>query len=100
MAGIISDWPWIITPDYVNVVTITEGRYFPVHSPDKIWCRRDFPGPVGGYIEPSELPLAAAQRELHEETGFEARNGSIWDVIGSIAIAAQVSVIYGWPVKP
>ncbi|HEX9075469.1 MAG TPA: NUDIX hydrolase, partial [Anaerolineae bacterium] len=21
---IISDWPWVITPDYINVVTITD----------------------------------------------------------------------------
>ena len=28
--------------------------------------------PVGGYLEPGEAPLAAGQRELLEETGYEA----------------------------
>jgi ADP-ribose pyrophosphatase len=27
---------------------------------------------VGGYLDPGETPLAAAQRELLEETGYEA----------------------------
>ena len=28
--------------------------------------------PIGGYLEPGEEPLIAAQRELLEETGYEA----------------------------
>jgi ADP-ribose pyrophosphatase len=39
--------------------------------------------PVGGYLEPGEDPLAAAQRELLEETGYESSN---WLSLGRYAV--------------
>ena len=36
--------------------------------------------PVGGMLEPNELPLEAAKRELLEETGYEALE---WVNLGS-----------------
>jgi len=69
---IIEQWPWLITPDYINVVAVTDD--------DKFLCFRQMKyaidglslAPIGGYIEPDEEPLAAAKRELLEETGYEA----------------------------
>lgn len=69
---IIPDWPWIITPDFVNIAAVTED--------EKILCFRQIKysvgaislAPIGGYLEPGEDPLAAAKRELLEETGYEA----------------------------
>ena len=39
--------------------------------------------PVGGYLEPGEEPLVAAQRELLEETGYHA---SDWIDLGHYAV--------------
>ncbi|HTP10347.1 MAG TPA: NUDIX hydrolase, partial [Anaerolineae bacterium] len=41
---------------------------------------------VGGYLEPGEEPLAAAQRELLEETGYEA---SEWIPLGQYRVDAN-----------
>jgi ADP-ribose pyrophosphatase YjhB (NUDIX family) len=38
-----------------------------------------FIGFPGGIIDAGEEPLAAAKRELHEETGFEAKEFVLWD---------------------
>jgi ADP-ribose pyrophosphatase len=38
---------------------------------------------VGGYLDPGEAPLAAAQRELREETGYTAPD---WRSLGSYAV--------------
>jgi ADP-ribose pyrophosphatase len=69
---VIPDWPWIITPDFVNVVAITEEDTFLCFRQTKYGIEGTSLAPVGGFIEPNEKPLAAAQRELREETGYEA----------------------------
>jgi ADP-ribose pyrophosphatase len=83
---IIEDWPWVITPDYVNVVAETEdGRYLCFRQ-----TKYAIDGPtlaiVGGYIEPGEEPLAAARRELLEETGYEAAE---WIDLGTYRVDAN-----------
>jgi ADP-ribose pyrophosphatase len=70
-------------PDYINVVAVTQG--------DEFLCLRQIKyaveGPtlalVGGYLEPAEESLAAAKRELREETGYVA---SDWRFLGSYAV--------------
>jgi ADP-ribose pyrophosphatase len=80
---ILDDWPWLITPDYVNVVAVTEDGRFPVFRQTKYAVDGVSLAPVGGYIEPGEEPLSAARRELLEETGYEA---PVWIDLGRSAV--------------
>jgi ADP-ribose pyrophosphatase len=76
---IIPNWQWVITPDYVNVVAVTDDDAFICFRQVKYGIEGDTLAIVGGYINNDELPLAAAQRELREETGYEAAN---WQELG------------------
>ncbi|MFC1975974.1 NUDIX hydrolase [Chloroflexota bacterium] len=69
---VISNWPWLVTPDYVNVAAVTKDGHFLCFRQTKYAVDGLTLAPVGGYLEPGEDPLAAAQRELLEETGYEA----------------------------
>ncbi|MBN2005186.1 MAG: NUDIX hydrolase [Anaerolineae bacterium] len=69
---VIADWPWVITPDYINVVAVTGDDLFLCFRQTKYSVDGVSLAPVGGYIEPGEDPLETAKRELHEETGYEA----------------------------
>jgi ADP-ribose pyrophosphatase len=80
---IIPDWAWIITPDYINVVAVTDDGKFPVFRQTKYAVKGTSLAPVGGYLNPGEDPLSAAKRELFEETGYEAPE---WTHLGSYPV--------------
>lgn len=80
---LIEEWPWIITPDYVNVVAITAAGEFLCFRQTKYAVAGVSLAIVGGYLEPGEEPLAAAQRELLEETGYQAPD---WTALGQCAV--------------
>ncbi|MBI4787065.1 MAG: NUDIX hydrolase [Chloroflexi bacterium] len=80
---IISDWPWVVTPDYINVVAITDEAKYLLFRQTKYTVEGTSLAPVGGYLEPGEEPLAAAQRELLEETGHAARE---WVSLGHFQV--------------
>ena len=77
---VICDWPWVITPDFVNVVAVTADGRIPCFRQTKYGVAGTTLGLVGGFVEPGEAPLSAAKRELLEETGYAA---SDWDPLGS-----------------
>jgi ADP-ribose pyrophosphatase len=79
---IISDWPWVITPDFINVVAVTGDGRFLLFRQTKYSTGLTL-APVGGYLEPGEEPFAAAQRELLEETGYEAAD---WQTLGRFSV--------------
>ena len=79
----IPEWPWVITPDYVNIAALTSGGAFICFRQTKYAVDGLSLAPVGGYLEPGEDPLAAAQRELREETGYSAPD---WTPLGSYAV--------------
>jgi ADP-ribose pyrophosphatase len=83
---IIEDWPWVITPDFVNVVAQLEDGRFLFFRQVKYSVDGPTLAPVGGYLEPGEEPLTAAKRELLEETGYEATE---WVSLGSFAVDAN-----------
>ncbi len=80
---IFPDWTWIKTPDYINVVVETVGSKFLCFRQLKYAVDKPMLALVGGYIEPGETPLAAAQRELREETGYIAEE---WQSLGDYIV--------------
>ena len=82
----IADWPWLIMPDYVNVVAVTDDDQFVCFQQVKYAVEGTSLAVVGGYLEPGEEPLAAAQRELREETGYMANE---WIALGHYAVDAN-----------
>jgi len=80
---IVEEWGWVITPDYINVVAVTgDGRFLCFRQPKYAVTGLSL-SVTGGYIEAGEEPLAAAQRELLEETGYVA---AVWRTLGSYAV--------------
>jgi len=54
---VIEDWPWVITPDYVNVVVQTVQEEWVCFRQTKYAVSGMSLATVGGYIEPGEDPL-------------------------------------------
>ena len=90
---VIENWPWIVTPDYCNVVVETEQGKFLCFRQTKYALQGTSLAPVGGYLEPGENPLAAAQREVLEETGYRARE---WIPLGSYIVDANRGAATGY----
>lgn len=88
----IPDWPWIITPDYINVVAVTESGQFICFRQVKYGIEGDTLAVVGGYISDGEKPLEAAKRELREETGYESND---WVSLGSYLVDPNRGIATG-----
>lgn len=83
---VISDWPWVITPDYVNVAVLTSEGQFLCFRQTKYAVEGVSLAPVGGYLEPGEDPLHGAQRELMEEAGYTS---SQWIDLGHYVVGGN-----------
>ena len=80
---VIESWPWLITPDYVNICVVLEDGRFVCFRQTKYGVEGTSLASPSGYIEPGEEPLAAAQRELREETGCTAES---WTLLGHYVV--------------
>ncbi len=69
-------------PDWINVIAITEDGQFVMVEQYRHAQRNIFIELVAGVIEEGEEPLAAAKRELLEETGYSGGEWELWSVIG------------------
>jgi 8-oxo-dGTP pyrophosphatase MutT (NUDIX family) len=89
---LIPEWPWIITPDYVNVVAVTEKGDFICFRQVKYGLEGTTLAIVGGFKEEGEDPLTAAKRELLEETGYESKD---WVPLGSFRVDPNRGIAMG-----
>jgi ADP-ribose pyrophosphatase len=89
---LIQEWPWVKTPDYVNVLPVTTEGEFLCFRQDKYAFESRGLAPVGGYIEEGEAPLTAARRELLEEMGCIADE---WIPLGSYWVDPNRGVAVG-----
>jgi len=80
---VIEDWPWLVLPDFINVVAVTEDGRFPCFRQTKYAVAGSTIAPIGGYTEPGEDPLDCARREMREEIGYES---SQWRRLGSLPV--------------
>jgi ADP-ribose pyrophosphatase YjhB (NUDIX family) len=83
---VIQDWPWIITPDYVNILVETRDEHFLIFRQNKYCVDGPTLAPIGGYLGPDEVPLEGAQREVLEETGYIPQH---WIHLGSYRVDAN-----------
>jgi ADP-ribose pyrophosphatase len=88
----IEHWPWVTTPNYVNVLAVTPQGQYLIFRQGKYALDGESLAPIGGYIDPGEAPLAAAQRELLEETGYIAPD---WRHLGQFWVDPNRGVAVG-----
>ncbi len=76
---IIPDWAWVTIPSAAIVLAVTADQKYICFRQIKYAVAGTSLAPVGGMLEPGELPLEAGRRELLEETGYEADS---WTSLG------------------
>lgn len=89
---VIEHWAWVTSPDFVNVVALMEDGRFLLFEQGKYGLEGLSLAPVGGYIEPGETPMQAAQRELLEETGCRSDD---WRSLGCFTVDPNRGVARG-----
>ena len=89
---VISDWPIVNVHDYVNAVVFDDMGRALILEGYKHGARRSTWQVVGGYLQPGQDPLAAAQRELLKGAGYESDE---WRYLGSFITEAHRHVGVG-----
>jgi ADP-ribose pyrophosphatase len=80
---VIEDWAWVKVPEYATILARTTEGKFLCFRQVKYAIPVPHLAPPGGLLDPGEDPLAAAKRELQEETGFVSDE---WHALGSYVV--------------
>lgn len=80
---IIDDFYRLVLPEFVSILTIAASGQFVMVRGYKHGMKKTNLSPPAGMIDPGEEPLAAAKRELLEETGYSTDN---WRSLGSFVV--------------
>ena len=93
---IIDDWPWIITPDFINIVVVMEDGRWLFFRQTKYAVDGTSLAPVGGYIDADEEPFHAANGSCARRQAARLLNGcrsvaTLWT-----AIAVRVGHTFFW----
>ncbi len=83
---IIEDWGWLVLPDFTNIIARDKNGKFLMFKQTKYAVGGITLAPPGGFIEPNEEPIKAAQRELLEEMGYSSNN---WIKLGEFVVDAN-----------
>jgi len=79
--GAVHDFYELRFPDWINVVPVTaDGRVLLIRQ-FRAGTRQLTLEIPGGLVDPGETPLAAARRELREETGWDSDD---WTALGAV----------------
>ena len=82
------DWYVVETPDNAATIALDEGGAV-VLVGEWVYPVEEYGWSIpSGALEPGEAPLAAAQRELREETGIQA---DYWESLGSFYLSQGMS---------
>lgn len=69
---VIPDWSYLIGPDAAIVLAETADKKYLCFHQVRYAIEGETLASIGGHVDKGEAPLAAAKRELLEETGYEA----------------------------
>lgn len=86
---VVDEFLWVKTRDFAIVVAVTPAGDVILERSYKHGPRRVAISLPAGYLEEGETPLAAAHRELREETGYEADE---WKALGSFTVDGNYGV--------
>ena len=94
---VIPDWPWIKTPDYINVVAVTAENTYLCFRQTKYGIQGETLALIGGYLEPGEAPLAAApSASCAKRPVVRLPNGSTWAISWWTPTAAWRRATFTW----
>ena len=85
----IDGFLWVRTRDFAAIVAITPRREVVFLRSYKHGTRVVSLAVPAGYLEDGEEPLAAAKRELREETGYESND---WNSLGQFVVDGNYGI--------